>query len=402
MSELPDAASVQSPLRVAHAIEGVTSQAGGPTTAFLSLVEAVGSRPGVEVRAFAPAPPADDPIRTRLDAAPEGRFHLTPPAGRLVVGGLGRRIHRELRAGSIDVLHLHGLWCRDYLPLVRRAERCGVPLVFHPHGMLIKAALERSAGKKKAFLRLGLERGLARSSLIVCATDDELATSWVPSEGDRRPQTTVIPLPVEVPSDDPEALRSAGRRLLGVDEGTPLVVFLGRLHEVKRLDLLVDAVARVPDRPTLALVGEGETPEDAERVRDRARTAGLEEDRLKMPGWVNGPDKWAALGAADAVVLCSVHENFGYTIPEAAAVGVAGVMTPNLSLAEELAREGGGFVGDATPEGLARALERAIAASGPEARPARRDWVVRRYSSDAVGSRLVEAYRACRPSGPSP
>lgn len=377
-------------IRVAHVIEGLTSQAGGPTTAFLALIDAAAGRPELQVRAFAPAPPADDPIHERFAAHPAGRLTLTPPAGRLAPGGLASTLAPLLGSGAFDRVHMHGLWCRDYLPIARAAERARVPVLYQPHGMLIREALDRSRVKKRVFLAAGLKGALARAGLLLFATEHEREGSWTPGA----PPARVVPLPVEAPPDTPEALRAEGRARLEVGSDARLVVFLGRLHPVKRLELLIDAVARAPGAPLLALVGDGER-DYARSLRARAEAAGLA-DRLRMPGWVSGRDKWSALAAGDALVLCSVHENFGYTAPEAAALGVPPVMTSNLSLADEIARAGVGPVADPTPESLAEAIGQALSDADAPSRARRVAWVRESFSEEAVGRMLLEAYTVMR------
>ena len=97
-------------------------------------------------------------------------------------------------------------------------------------------------------------------------------------------QCVVIPNGAEF---DPDADFPDGnlfREHARVDPDAPLVLFMGRLHRVKGLDLLVDAFARVrADVPAAQLAIAG--PDEGERaaIEARARRLGIA-DAVPLPG----------------------------------------------------------------------------------------------------------------------
>lgn len=95
----------------------------------------------------------------------------------------------------------------------------------------------------------------------------------------------------------------------------PLLVALGRLHRNKAFDVLLDALARLPDA-WLWLAGEG--PERA-ALESQARRLGLA-PRLRLLGWRD--DVPALIGAADILVCPSRHEPLGNVVLEGFARGV--------------------------------------------------------------------------------
>lgn len=96
----------------------------------------------------------------------------------------------------------------------------------------------------------------------------------------------------------------------------PLAVALGRLHENKAFDTLLDAVARVPGL-YLWLAGEG--PERA-ALEQQAETLGIK-PRVRFLGWRE--DAAALIAAADVFVCPSRHEPLGNVVLEAWAQGTA-------------------------------------------------------------------------------
>lgn len=102
----------------------------------------------------------------------------------------------------------------------------------------------------------------------------------------------------------------ASRAELGVPNGVPLVLGLGRLHPVKGFDLLIRAMASLPEA-FCVIAGEG--PE-----RPRLESLILElslAHRVFLSGWRR--DAGALLKAADLFISSSRHEPLGNMILEA-------------------------------------------------------------------------------------
>jgi len=118
-------------------------------------------------------------------------------------------------------------------------------------------------------------------------------------------------LPNFVPGHQAEA---APRRDFFTPDGAPLVVALGRLHENKAFDVLLKAMARVPDA-YLWIAGEGPLRGDLEKI---AEANGVK-PRTRFLGWRE--DTAALLAAADIFVCPSRHEPLGNVVLEAWAQG---------------------------------------------------------------------------------
>lgn len=103
-------------------------------------------------------------------------------------------------------------------------------------------------------------------------------------------------------------------------EGAPLLLALGRLHENKAFDVLIEALEGLPEA-YLWLAGSGPLADDLAALADRRGVSG----RLRMLGW---RDDVAALFAAADVFICpSRHEPLGNVVIEAWAQGAPVVAT---------------------------------------------------------------------------
>jgi glycosyltransferase involved in cell wall biosynthesis len=174
-----------------------------------------------------------------------------------------------------------------------------------------------------------------------------------------------------------------------------MLVFLGRLHPKKGCDLLIDAFARVATHvgdARLVMAG----PDSAEwraALERRAAAAGVA-DRILWTGMLHGSEKWAALFAAEALVLPSHQENFGFVVAEALGCGVPVLISDKVNIWREVADAGAGFVAPDTIEGTVELLERWAAldrAALAALRDAARTCHAARYSADAMARSLEQA-----------
>ncbi|MBX6745440.1 MAG: glycosyltransferase [Acetobacteraceae bacterium] len=174
---------------------------------------------------------------------------------------------------------------------------------------------------------------------------------WAVEQGWPRQRAHRVPNFVDDPAGTPPASRSS----LGVPEGVPLALAMGRLHRNKGFDTLLNAVARLPD---LHLLLAGEGPEER-ALRRHAANLGIS-GRVRFLGWrQDGP---ALRAAADLFVISSNHEPFGSIVPEAWASSLPLVSTAAQGPAEVIRHQEDGLLvpcGDA--EALADAMRAVLA-----------------------------------------
>ncbi len=246
---------------------------------------------------------------------------------------------RECVAGY-DIVHLHSLFLWPTRAAARAAERCRVPYLVSPRGMLVRDLVARRGWLRKTlWLRLCEERTLSRAAAVVVTSAMEAQEA--------RAFGLALPRLVEIPNGiDPSELSQhrdapvpdAVARTLARQ---PLLLCLGRLSWKKGLDRLISILPMLPGA-TLALAGnddENLTP----RLRDVAAKAGVAH-RVVFLGPVSGAGKESLLRNATALVLPSLSENFGNVVLEAMACGCPAVVTPEVGLAPVLEASGAGVV----------------------------------------------------------
>ena len=116
--------------------------------------------------------------------------------------------------------------------------------------------------------------------------------------------------------------------LIGIEIHSSLeLAFLGRLHPIKNLELLIEAVNGLDFPCVLKIYGQG----DPDYMRNLKSKAGK---NVCWLGWVEGEEKFKALRDADIFVLISWYENFGNVLVEALSQGTAVICTKEIGIAD--------------------------------------------------------------------
>jgi glycosyltransferase involved in cell wall biosynthesis len=301
-----------SPLSGRRVVEVLATSAGGVGTHVRTIVPAIRSA-GATVRVCG-APATEELFgftATGAEFRPVGISNgLAPIADSRAVLQLRRA------TDGADLVHAHGLRAGLVAATARRlsGERQR-PLVLTLHN-----ALQESSGPAQRLLR-AVEGMTIRGADLVLAVSGDLADN-----ARKLGARDVRVVPAMAPPRPPATrTRAEVREELGVDEGRPLLVAVGRLHPQKGYDVLLDAVARweraerLSPAPLVAIAGDG--PLKAELA------ARIRAERLPVLLLGRRSDVADLLGAADACVLPSRWEGSPFTAQEALRAGTPLVST---------------------------------------------------------------------------
>jgi len=175
-------------------------------------------------------------------------------------------------------------------------------------------------------------------------------------------------------------------------------LFLGRLHEKKGCDLLLQAFFEVKRKGRefrLVVAGPGD-PEYVDKLKGLTETLGLGSDTV-WPGMVAGEQKWRLLCEADAFILPSHQENFGVAVVEALSCGLPVIISDRVNIHAEITRGGGGIVHELSVEAITQSILKWI--DLPESEKARyresaRSTFEAKFSVEAMAAGLVATLSA--------
>jgi glycosyltransferase involved in cell wall biosynthesis len=384
---------------------------------------------------------ADDPLRADPPMHPS--FEDRPGAPDRVFASVDDDTYEHLveawighleraGAGDADVLHLHHL-----TPLNEAAARAfpDKPVVGHLHGtellMLREIALglphagwehadtwvERMrawADRCRRVFVLSPDARKRAPTLLGIEPEKTIAApnGFDPSAFDRRPLTRAqrIELWREWLVEDPRGWApggepgsvSYGESDLEAFKGLgPVLLYVGRYTEVKRIPLLIRAYARAKPRfemrAPLVLLGGYPGEWEGQHPLEVVEQEGV--DDVFLAGWRGHRYLPRGLNAADVVVLPSVREQFGQVLVEGMACGLPVIAKDAYGPAEIVDHgETGWLVPPDDEEALAEALVDAVNDPGKRARKGEAAYREARksYAWPALAAGIADVYEQVR------
>jgi len=377
-------------MKLLHVITSVDPAGGGPIEGIRQLRVPLRER-GVEVTVCC----GDAPDAPFVRGSEMQVIALGPSAAKY---GFNRRMVTWLRAnaGDYDAVVVEGIWQFHALATCLALRGTGVPYYVFTHGMLDPWFRERYPVKhlKKCLYWLVGDYWVLRNARAVLFTCRE---EQLRSRGAFWPYSChelVVGYGTAQPPADASRLRERFLGAFPAVRGTRMVLFLGRIHEKKGCDLLIEAFARVaPGDETLHLVMAG-PPDPAMRARldDAVACHGLQR-RVTWAGMLTGDLKWGAYHAAEVFCLPSHQENFGVAVAEALGCGLPVLVSDKVNIWREIVADHAGFAGPDTFEGTLACL-RVWAGTTPaereQMRERARECFRSRFEVQQAAQRLVE------------
>lgn len=340
-----DQEASNSHLRIVHNVGGISKEASGPTYSVVRLCDSLIAS-GAELTLTS--------IDWKLGQnGPSYNKSFPPGCGPRRLGrspGMYRWISAQARAGAIDLIHSHGLWLMTNVYPGWVARRHGIPLVISPRGTFTRYAM--SSGSRVKLLFWPLVQRPALAPTVCFHATGEAEYDDIRRLGFEQP-VAIIPNGIDLP---PVAPRQYGERRT--------LLFLGRIHPNKGLDMLLPAWARLQDRfPNwdLRIIGNDHGYHGVSGYLEEMKTLAqrLEVTRVGFEGPHYGGDKLNAFREADLFVLPTYSENFGMTVAESLSQETPVIVTKGAPWQGLVSNRAGWWI-DIGLEPLTAALEDAL------------------------------------------
>jgi glycosyltransferase involved in cell wall biosynthesis len=343
-----------SALRILDVIRSLDPASGGPAEGLRQLgaaVRALGHHQEVLTLDGADAP--------WLQHAPMPVHALGPVAG-LYGYSAALKPWLQQHAQEFDAVVLHGLWQYPSYGSWQVLRHGSVPYFVYPHGMLDPWFKRQYPIKhlKKWLYWPWAEYRVLRDAAAVLFTANEEARLARQSFGLYRAKEAVVGFGVVLDAVAEQSTPSLFLQTYPALQGQRLFLFMGRLHEKKGCDLLIEAFAKVTssnDPLHLVMAGPDQTDWRA-ALEQQAQRLGLAQ-RITWTGMLQGPMKWSALKAAEVFVLPSHQENFGIAVAEALAMGVPTLISKQVNIWPEIVAQGAGLAEANTVAGTTALLQ---------------------------------------------
>lgn len=235
------------------------------------------------------------------------------------------RIRKEI--GNYEIVHIHEH--RQTLAVIvsHFARKNNIPYIVQAHGSVLP--FFQKEGLKNLFDKVFGFRILHNADCVFALT--EVERKQYLEMGIDEEKIEIVPLGINL--EEYENLPDFGRfrSKFNIDDEDKLILFVGRIHEIKGLDLLIDSFNDLihlneNERIKLAIVG----PDDGylNELEEKIKTYSLDE-KVIITGPLYKEEKQEALVDCDLFVMPSKYESFTTSGLEAMACSKPLVLTKN-------------------------------------------------------------------------
>ncbi len=376
---------------VIHVVPAITEEASGPSYTVVRLCQSLiesGQDLTLVALDWSPYPSMPEFMKVFPLGIGPRRLGRSPEMSRWLMG--------ETTSGRVDVIHNHGMWQMNAVYPAWATSHSNVQLVYSPHGTLSEWAMRHGSKAKKIFWPL-LQRPALRQAICFHATA-ESEYHDIRRLGFDQP-VAIIPNGIDM-TKMPDQSHCQQRTLL----------FLGRIHVVKGLDMLLPAWRAVQDSfPDWRLViaggddGYHGVSSYLDEIKKKVQELGLA--RVEFLGPIYGEKKLQVYRDADLYVLPSYSENFGMTVAEALSMSTPAIVSKGAPWSGMDQNAAGWWI-DIGVDPLVACLTGALSRSPAELAVMGengRAWMERDFSWGGIGAKMAATYRwLCDRSLPVP
>lgn len=346
-------------MKILRSIHSVNPALGGPIES-VKQSSALLVRRGHDVEIVSLDAPMDSWVRD----CPIPVHALGPGRGNYGYAPCFSRWIRE-RHAKYDAVIVQGLWQYSSFGVWRALRGTPTPYFVFPHGMLDPWFNRTYPLKhlKKMLYWPWAEYRVLRDAAAVLFTSEEERRLARESFSPYRCNEVVVNYGTAAPEIDLATAREDFFNSFPQLRGKRFLLFLGRLHEKKGCDLLLEAFAalrnssRADQAMDLVITG----PCADERYLEHLKRMASGAYGVTFTGMLAESRKWGAFSAADAFILPSHQENFGIAVVEALACGIPVLISNKVNIWREIDAGEAGYVENDDLAGTARLIERWIA-----------------------------------------
>ena len=329
-------------MKVLHVAPSLAPEWGGPTAVIAGLTEALVKK-GIKISVFAPSENGsgrciknNNGVDVKLFGKSFFSKFWTSYSSHLL-----KALKNE--ASGFDLIHIHELWHHPHFAAYKAAKYLNKPFVVTVHGMLEPWCLNHKALKKKLYSALIQKKILREAAALHAITEEE-----VENIGNYVDNDNIFLISNGINIEEFESLPDKGsfEDFYPEIKGKKILLFLGRLHTKKGLDILVKSFGSIlkgRNDVHLVIAGPDSNGYKSKIVEMLKKYNGI--NNTTFTGMLTGSNKLAAFSRADIYVLSSYSEGFSISILEAMACGLPVVITKQCNF-PEVERVGAGKVID--------------------------------------------------------
>lgn len=306
-------------MKIIHVVEWVGRKGGGLSTGVLPLSSEL-TKIGCNSKVVGAKHKSDDstfiPNVHSFNVIDGGLFGYSPG------------IKKYLLSSDVDIIHIHGLWKFSSYIACKVAKKKKIPWVVSTHGMLTKYSLKRSKLKKSIAFSLYVKNILQHAAVIHVMNRDE--ENYIRSLG-INVSIEIVPNGIQIHPFSCNGCNSLSR----ISKGRKVILYLGRIHPIKGLDILLEAWSKLNEKYyreiCLVIAGWGEKNHLSEFKRSLLKYNSSNSVFYIGPQFDN--DKHEVYCQADAFILPSLSEGSPVSVLEAWSYSLPVIISEESNLA---------------------------------------------------------------------
>ena len=284
------------------------------------------------------------------------------------------------------IFHNHGMWQFNGLYPSWAGKKNSIPVISSPRGTLSKWSFNSGAYAKKFFWPLLQKPALENITCFHATSINEYEE--IRSHGFQQP-VAVIPNGIDIP----EQLQNNRKR-------AKTLLFLGRVHPKKGIDLMLNAWLQVQSYfpewniviagSDLDILGRGGY---LKKIKQYSEEIGCK--RVDFIGPVYGEEKLNTYKNASLFVLPTYSENFGMTVAESLSVGTPAIVSHGAPWQGLIENKAGWWI-EGNVEQFADTFKEALILSDQDLKimgENGRNWMRKDFSWDNLASKYIEVYK---------
>jgi len=288
-----------------------------------------------------------------------------------------------------DIIHLHEYRTFQNIVIYHYTRRYDVPYVLQAHGSIPRIGKKELKWIYDIFFGYRLLRDASKVIALSRVEAEQYRCMGVPEE-----KIAIIPNGIDLSEYAELPPKGAFKKKFNIPEDRKIILYLGRIHKTKGIDLLVRAYAHLKNEmkckdAVLVIAG----PDDGylNDAKALANSLGLY-NSVMFTGFISSEDKLMALVDAEVFVTPSFYGS-PITFLEACAVGTP-IVTTSLGDMLEWIDGNVGYVAQPTPRDIAEAIYRIVSDNELRRKFSKNcvEIVKSKFSIEKVVERLEEVY----------
>lgn len=329
-------------------IASMAPESGGPATEVVQLTNFIVKQDDVQVTVACPTPRNQGLVlHADVNYFQFDNPIFPQPSWFRAVSDLRRLISEH------DLVITSGIWGPIDGFALRLAWQPMKPVYIRVCGMLENYIVNRHPLRKIIGRLLYVQKNLNQATGLIFNSQSEAHNAkwpWV------KPKKVLV-IPNGLLLTDVQPHHQEVKVNLGLDPNRPVLLYLGRIHPKKGLDVLLQAMALLPATMrnfNLLVAGEYSDATYKAQIEELLQKGGLEK-MVHFSGLVTGAEKERHFQAADGFILPSQSEGMPMAALEAMAHGLPVIITKGCNI-PEVAEYEAGLVVDLSPANLTKAL----------------------------------------------